>query len=46
VNPDLARKIKSKRWAIVAAILMLAALGFVALRHFYWLSQSGLPVYP
>lgn len=37
---------KQKRWAIVAAIILLAMLGFVTLRHFYWLNQSSLPVYP
>ncbi len=37
---------KQKKWAIVAAIILVAALGFVTLRYFYWLNQSGLPVYP
>lgn len=38
--------IKEKRWAIVAAIILLAILGIAALRYFYWLNQSSLPVYP
>lgn len=39
-------QMKDKRWAIVAAIFLLAVLGLFALRHLYWLNQSGLPVYP
>ena len=39
-------QMKEKRWAIVAAIFLLAVLGLFALRYFYWVNQSGLPVYP
>lgn len=37
---------KQKRWAIVAGIFLLVVLGVITLRYFYWLNQSGLPVYP
>jgi hypothetical protein len=36
----------TKRWAIVAAVVLVLLLGFMTIRYFYWLMYPGLPIYP